>query len=528
MSNRITVRQKLMSLVNYRLRAIAAGMSGVELRAIARGEPPTERPNPRYLAHIASFLLHIRPRTYPQATIRFTHTFRLGFLSVLMLIIEIVTGLILMLYYVPTPTAAYQSILRITGQVPFGEIIRDIHRLAGEGMVVLAGLHMIRVFLTASYKGPRRFTWVTGVGLLIIALGLAFSGYLLVWDQLAYWAVTIGTSMAEAVPLFGPQFNLILRGGPIIGGDGLLRFYFLHVVFLPLTAIILSGLHYYRVARLHGISLPATIEAGLVDDETNRRARQKVAFIPTILSGEILWTAGTIWVLLVVALFFYDAPLGHQADPGHTPLDTQAPWFFLWLQGLLKLGDKMLMGVLVPTFILSILFVLPFLDRNPSRLLKKRPLAVALLAVAVAIFIGLSFMGTPAYGIHTPPAARIIQNLAPEATDGPLQSVPFDDLTLGIYSETQTGPVALPPTLAAVLADFRQQVSQARQSHSLPQAEGTLIIEAWQPNLKRITIRIIWLDEETDAPKNYEKVIYLHRNRSRPPRNYQFQPDEAL
>lgn len=203
------LRGKVFPFFNERVRAIAAGLSLEELRAMSRGEPPTERPNPRYLAHTTSLLLHIRPRYYRKASTWFTHTFRLGFLAVFFFMVEIFTGLILMVYYVPTPEGAYASILRLMSGVPFGELLRDIHRLAAEAMIIVVVLHMLRTYLTGSYKGERTFTWLTGVALLLVTLGLSFSGYLLTWDQLAYWAVTIGTSMAEAVPLIGQEVNLI-------------------------------------------------------------------------------------------------------------------------------------------------------------------------------------------------------------------------------------------------------------------------------------------------------------------------------
>src|SRR5690606_17287974 len=157
-------------------------------------------------------LFHIRPRYYEKGSTIFTHTFRLGFFTSFFFFLELFTGLILMIYYTPSPSEAYTSILNLQSNVPFGKLLRDMHRLGAEGMVIFTALHMLRTFLTGSYKGTRSFTWLTGVVLLGITLFLSFSGYLLPWDQLAYWAVTIGTSMAEAAPLFGNEANLLLRG----------------------------------------------------------------------------------------------------------------------------------------------------------------------------------------------------------------------------------------------------------------------------------------------------------------------------
>ena len=330
-------------------RALAAGMGLSELRAILRGEPPTERPNPRYRAHLLSFLLHFRPRTYTYASTWFTHTFRLGFFAVYFGIVEVITGLALMFYYVPSPDAAYESILRLQVRVPWGEVLRDVHRLAAELMVATVALHLLRTYLTKSYQGQRAFTWITGVALLLLTLLLTFSGYLLPWDQLAYWAVTIGTGMADGVPWIGAGLRDLLRGAAEIGGDGLLRFYQLHVVLLPLLAAILLGVHYYRVARIHSISLPARVEEGDLPEPARRDALRRVDLLPDLLIHEGMLAAIATLVLLAAAIFFYDAPLESHANPLKTPLEAQAPWFFLWVQGLLKLGSKTLMGVVVPS-----------------------------------------------------------------------------------------------------------------------------------------------------------------------------------
>ncbi len=506
---------KVFSFFNDRVRAIAAGLSLEELRAMSRGEPPTERPNPRYLAHTTSFLLHIRPRYYRKASTWFTHTFRLGFFAVFFFIVEIFTGLILMVYYIPTPEGAYASILRLMSRVPLGEILRDIHRLAAEAMIIVVVLHMVRTYLTGSYKGERTFTWLTGVALLLITLGLSFSGYLLTWDQLAYWAVTIGTSMAEAVPLIGREVNLILRGAADIGSQGLLRFYLLHIVLLPLLGILLLSVHYYRVARKHSISLPAYIEEGDVAEEVKEEAVQRINFIPDLVTHEMFLISLGVLFLLGVSMFFYNAPLEHHADPRQTPLDTQAPWFFLWVQGLLKLGDKTLMGVILPVLFFALLFSVPYLDRNPYRMMHKRPIAITLALVVIIAFVVLSYMGTHHYGIEIPQATRIVQNLAPEEGIGPLRAVPFDQLVPGIYTTNNTEPSELPNELGTVFVDLEAQINEAAAQNTLPEAQAIMIVEERQANLKRVTLRIVWTDLESGERKTYERLIHLHRDRPR-------------
>jgi len=189
---------------------ITAGISAGEFRRMLRGEPPG-RPNPRLRPHSDSFLLHIKPAYYHESVTRFTHTFRLGLLSTYLFIVETITGIFLMIWYAPSPERAYVDMIRLLEGVPFGQFMRDLHRLGAEMMVAIVTLHMVRTYLTGSYKPPRQFTWFTGVILLVVTLFLSFSGYLLPWDQLALWAVTIGTSMAEAIPpaVVGEQINLL-------------------------------------------------------------------------------------------------------------------------------------------------------------------------------------------------------------------------------------------------------------------------------------------------------------------------------
>jgi ubiquinol-cytochrome c reductase cytochrome b subunit len=505
-----------LSSLNDRVRGFAAGMSGQELRALLRGEPPTERPNPRYLAHTLSFLLHVRPRTYPWASTWFHHTFRLGFFAVFLFLVEIITGVILMIYYTPTPEAAYQSILRLMSEVPFGELLRDMHRLAGEAMIVVVALHMLRVYLTGSYRQERAFTWLTGVMLLLVTLVLGFSGYLLPWDQLAYWAVTIGTSMVEAVPVFGPQLNLLLRGAPEIGADGLLRFYLLHVIFLPLLGIVILGAHYYRVSRRHGISLPATVEEGNLSPEAKKAARSKVNFIPDVITHEMMLMILGVLVLIVASVYFYDAPLESHANPRQTPLDTEAPWFFLWVQGLLKLGDKTLMGVIIPGLVILLLFAIPYLDWNKSRLLRKRPFAIVGIVVSIIALVVLSYMGTHHYGIEIPAATRIVQDLAPEEGVGPLHGVPYDELVPGIYVTNETVPADLPPALGEVFSQFEQQLNTAAEAGEMVDPQGLLVVEEWQADLKRVTLRMLWVEPQSEdgTAKTAEQLVFIHRDRA--------------
>jgi quinol-cytochrome oxidoreductase complex cytochrome b subunit len=520
-------RQKFMQALDNRVRIITAGLGIDELRNVMRGDPPQEKPNPRYKVHTTSFLFHIRPRYYQKGSTILSHTFRLGFFTFFFFMVELITGLVLMIYYTPSPAAAYQSIQEIMSAVPFGNLMRDLHRLGAEAMVIFTFLHMMRTYFTGSYKKDRSFTWFTGVILLGITLFLSFFGYLLPWDQLAYWAVTIGTSMADAAPFVGTQLNLLLRGAPDIGAGGLLRAYLLHVILLPLAAILVISIHYYKVAREHGISLPARFEEGEIPKEKEREAKQRQDLIPDLLSHEVYLTVLGLFILFLVTIYFYPgAPLEHIANPQQTPLDTKAPWYFWWLQGMLKLGDKTLMGIILPTLLVLLLIAVPYIDRNPYRSFVKRPFAVAIGVLFVTVLIGLSYMGLPVYGIESPAATRIIQDLAPEEGVGPVQNIPFDQLHQGTYivNETPTDNLCPDldfgcPALENVFSEFSDRVNAAIERGDLPNAQAVIVIEDWQKDLKKVTMRIVWDDPEAppDTPpeektRTYFHDIYLHRN----------------
>ena len=515
-------RAKMGTAVDNRVRAITAGLGLNELRALLRGDPPTEKPNPRYKVHTTSFLFHIRPRYYELGSTIFTHTFRLGFLTTFFFFIELITGIILMLYYTPSPDKAFSSIVNLMTNVPFGGFFRDVHRLGAEGMVIFTVLHMLRTYLTGSYKKERSFTWLTGLALLGITLFLSFSGYLLPWDQLAYWAVTIGTSMAEAAPLLGNQVNLLLRGAPDIAANGLLRFYLLHVVLLPLGVILVLSIHYYKVSREHGISQPAkfTDEAN-PSPEKKKWAKTRIDFLPDLFTGEIFWVSlGLLAMVAAITLWGYSAPLEHIANPQVTPLDTKAPWYFWWLQGMLKLGDKTLMGIILPTIIVVILIAIPYIDRNPYRSLYKRPIAVGLGILVIGGLLVLSYMGLPQFGIEQDPATRVVQDLAPMEGPGPIFEVPFDQLRPGAYvvNETPTTDLCLEldfgcPRLEQVFGEFTEKINGYIEEGALPEdTQATMVVEDWQNNLRKVTFRITWTNEDGQNLE-YSRDTFIHAAR---------------
>jgi quinol-cytochrome oxidoreductase complex cytochrome b subunit len=229
-----------------------------------------DTPRNRVLQVSANVWLHLHPSKMRRHGIRYRHTWCAGGLTFLLYLCTVVTGVVLMFYYRPTGEYAYWDVKYLDFDVPFGMIMRNMHRWAAHGMVIFIWLHMFRVFMTGSYKPPREFNWVVGVNLLTLTLLLSFTGYLLPWDQLAIWAVTVGTNMARATPLlgnegpFGPQLGMtprydaraLLTAGTVVGSPTLLRFYVLHCIFIPIIASILMILHFWRIRKDGGISGP--------------------------------------------------------------------------------------------------------------------------------------------------------------------------------------------------------------------------------------------------------------------------------
>ncbi len=402
--------------------------------------------------------------------------------------------------------------IRLLSDVPFGQFIRDMHRLGAELMVVTVTLHMVRTYLTGSYKPPRQFTWFTGVILLVVTLFLSFSGYLLPWDQLAFWAVTIGTSMAEAVPpqIVGETVNLLARGAPDIGANGLLRFYLLHVFFLPLVLILFFFVHYYKVVHF-GISLPANEEEVGQDSANRVPADRRVYYLPDVALDETSFLLGFTFLMIVILAFFFQAPLESIANPQSTPLHTVAPWYFYWLQGLLKIADKTIAGVFLPGVLLVLLAGIPYLDPNPSRRAKDRRVAIISGVVAGMVMLILGYMGTPHYAVRAAPSVEIVQALVPEEGAGIVREIGYKHLPVGTY-DTRKELHSDDPKFNEVLDQFQSSVkSYDAEDRDFNNAYGILDISQNQPSLKKIHWEIHWVDAKGKVDV-FNRNFFLHEN----------------
>ncbi len=540
------LRRALYEGINNVVERLTAGMNVQDLREALRGDPPSRKPNPRLQPHADGFWLHMRPSYFHKSVTGLYPEFRLGWLSTYFVFFETITGIFLMVWYTPSPEVAYSNMLAIMSNVPLGQFMRDLHRLGAEAMVLIVTLHMLRTFFTASYKKPREFTWFSGILLLVFTMFLSFSGYLLPWDQLALWAVTIGASMVEAAPpeVVGTNLNLLLRGGPEIGANGLLRFYLLHVLAVPALLFVFLGVHYYKVV-VHAHSLPPREEN--IGEDTAKRVPldKRVYFIPDILTSEIMWIAVTTLVLVVLVTWFFHAPLENHADPQVTPLGTTAPWYFLWIQGALKLGDKVFWGIIFPTIYVGILAVFPYIDTAPSRRWAHRRFQLSFAFVMIAGTVILSYMGLPEFGVVTSADSEIIHELVKEPAHnhmGILLPIPFDELRPGMYT-TRQFEAASPEEAAEVVSAFNTQIGNGQFEASgstliaylasqhlpvtslnftalpndggelydavhefeeliagrpteLPEGWGAVIISDVQDGLKRIDVMMVWQDYE--------------------------------
>jgi quinol-cytochrome oxidoreductase complex cytochrome b subunit len=322
--------------------------------------PTTDRD--RAFVTVHTLLLHLRPVKVPARAIRFTHTFGLGGSSLVLIAILACTGLVMALVYQPTPAAAYGSILIIQNGVLFGPLVRGVHYWSANLLVVVLVLHAARVFLTGGYHGARQFNWVVGVLVAGVVLANAFTGYLLPWDQLSYWAVTISTGMLGYVPVLGQSLQRVARGGAGVGADTLTVFYTLHTSVVPALLVLLLAFHFWRVRKAGGVVVPppAPGEAGTAESSP-------VMFLPHLLMREVS-LALVITAVVVVLGAAFGAPLGAQANPGMSPNPAKAPWYFLGFQELLLHFHPVVAIVVVPLASIVALLLLPYVtaDDEPA------------------------------------------------------------------------------------------------------------------------------------------------------------------
>lgn len=301
-----------------------------------------------------SLILHLRPTRVPAQAIRFTHTFGLGGIALVLFGLLLFTGVLMMFAYEPDPETAWASVASLERDTLFGGLIRGVHFWSANLLIPVSVLHLLRVFLTGGYSGARRSNWHLGLGIAFFVMLSGFTGYLLPWDQTAFWAITICTEMLGQVPGIGPAIKSALLGGGDIGAATTVNFYALHVAVTPLAMIALLTWHFWLVRITGGVVLPSPRP-----DESGRN----LPFAPDLLVREAVLSAVVIAAVLVLAVLL-GAPLGEPANPGISPNPAKAPWYFIGLQELLIHFDALFAVVVIPLCIAAGLIAAPYISGN--------------------------------------------------------------------------------------------------------------------------------------------------------------------
>ncbi|MEJ2595661.1 MAG: cytochrome b N-terminal domain-containing protein [bacterium] len=294
-----------------------------------------------------NLILHLHPPRIRKDSIRYTLTFGLGGMAALLFLIQILTGILLRFNYVPTPGEAYDSILGLKSNLIFGNLVRNLHHWSGIFFVFITFLHLLRTFYTGAFYRERRWNWIIGLCLMVLVILSNFTGYLLPWDQLAYWAVTVSTAMLHYIPFVGDQMVSSIRGGTDVNSSTLLLFYNFHTAVLPITLIILMSFHFWRVRKNKGVVLPEDASEELVPAD------------PDLVSKELVVSLVLIATLLLLSIFS-NAPLLERANPANSPNPAKAAWYFMGVQELLLHLHPFFAALLIPSAFFLFLTYLPF------------------------------------------------------------------------------------------------------------------------------------------------------------------------
>jgi len=342
------------------------------------------------------------------------HTF--GSATLFLIVVQVVTGIALSMSYVPSPDHAYQSVLFID-QTPLGAIVRGVHHWSAGFLVLLIGLHTLRVFVWGAHRYPRELSWVIGVGLFFVILGFAFTGYLLPWDQKAYWATVVGTNIAGSAPLVGGVVLEFLRGGEQLGAMTLARFYGIHVWVLPASLMILVAVHLFAVIRQGIAASPRRHPILAPDSALSRRENYELEYAAEKQAGKPFWDAllkdAIVALVLMVAVLVLAVVAGAKvesiADPNSITYVPRPEWYFLDMFQLLWYftgGLEPLLIFSVFTLAMALFVLVPFIDRGEERHPRRRPVAMGLAGLVVVGVLGLTFLGatgTPAGSVNIPP-----------------------------------------------------------------------------------------------------------------------------
>jgi quinol-cytochrome oxidoreductase complex cytochrome b subunit len=343
----------------------------------------------RYRNFFNSLILHFRPRSVQERTLRFTLTWGLGGMAVVLVGMLFATGLMLKFVYQPVPDRAYESIIHLQNNVLFGQLIRNVHHWSGNILLIIVFLHLLRVFFTGAFHPPRQFNWIIGLVMFLAVLTSNITGYLLPWDQLAFWAITICTGMLEYVPGIGEWLQKLIRGGNEIGPATISIFFAIHTAIIPACLLVLMPWHFWRVRKAGGLVIPRR------PDEEQGSENEKVPTIPNLILREIVVALVLIAFIMTISVIF-NAPLEAKANPGLSPNPTKAPWYFAGIQELLLHFHPLFALFIIPVFMLIALVSIPYLNYRTDTAgvwfashRGRRMTAVAILTAVIITPIGI-------------------------------------------------------------------------------------------------------------------------------------------
>ncbi len=346
------------------------------------GVPRDDRSRMRMV--VDSLILHLHPTKVEVRTLSWTYTWGLGGLSALLVVILGITGVFLEMNYTPSPPQAYLDILALRSDTWFGDLLRNVHHWSANLLVVVAVLHLLRVFFTGGHRPPRELNWLLGVVMLLLVLAANFTGYLLPWDQLAFWAITVGSSIISYIPLAGSFLSRLLLGGPEVGAPTLLTFYSLHISFIPLGILAIMSYHFWRVRKDGGLTVPKGVEM------QEAPKAERVTTIPHLVRRELVWAVAWMAIILIWAILV-SAPLEGIANPEVSPNPAKAPWYFLGIQELLLHFHPFVGAILIPTLALGALAFLPFYDLDADSVgvyfRSRRGRYLSLLAMGMSLLV---------------------------------------------------------------------------------------------------------------------------------------------
>lgn len=310
--------------------------------------------NPNSAKKLNNLILHLHPKQIPEKALKFTLTWGLGGMAAILIVLLAFTGILLRFAYIPTPEGAYNSILSIKNDVSLGNLVRNIHYWSATLLILVSFLHLLRVFFTGAYTGKRGSNWIIGLCVLILVIFMNFTGYLLPWDQLAYWAVTVSTNMLKYIPLIGEALYRAIVQGPEIGSSTLIVFYSLHTGLFPLSIVILLLFHFWKIRKAGGVVIPV---------ENSEEKIAKVPVWPNLLGRELVTALSLIAFILILSILF-DAPLKERANPLLSPNPAKAAWYFMGFQELLLHFQPIIAIFIIPLSVIFGLFYLPYIRNN--------------------------------------------------------------------------------------------------------------------------------------------------------------------